>query len=464
MGFRIVLIGGGSCMWTPILAQDLFLRPNLKGSELVLVDIDPKAVRLLETYCKILAEKVGTGWKVSVAGHAKALDGADFVCASISTGGFDAMHHDYTIPEKFGVYHTVGDTVGPAGISRSLRNIPVFVGFAQMMEKYCPDAWLVHVTNPLSQLTRAVCKTSSIKCVGLCHNWICTLKFLGRYFGVDYRDVEAVSVGVNHGSWMKDITVKGKPVEHKLSLERYLKFEAGKKAPAKTGTVDDLVNAMLKKSKSMEEYISFELFRQFGYFPVGEAPHVVENYPHFCNSPRTLKQHLVRRKGVLPGRTNWKEARRKEVVEMVKGTRPLPELEVSSEGLSAIADGVLTGNICREIVNMPNEGQITNLPHDVIVETLGVASYGKVTPILAGPIPAPLLGWMQTIVEEQELTVEAALTGDREKVIQALVVSPQLANKDCAPELADRLLQANRAFLPQFFKKNSAGRKSNIKN
>ncbi len=229
MGFRIVLIGGGSCLWTPTLAKDLFLRPGLAGSELVLVDIDADAAKLLQAYCRLAAERIGTRWKVSVASHRSALRGADLVCASISTGAFQAMHWDYTIPEQFGVYHTVGDTVGPGGISRTLRNVPIFVGFARMMEKLCPDAWMVHVTNPLSQLTRTVTKVSSIKCVGLCHNYAGTIAFLAKYFGVTPADVDAVSVGVNHGSWMKDITVKGRSARAGLSLKKYLAFEAARK-------------------------------------------------------------------------------------------------------------------------------------------------------------------------------------------------------------------------------------------
>jgi alpha-galactosidase len=369
------------------------------------------------------------------------------------------MHRDYTIPEEFGCYHTVGDTAGPAGISRALRNVPVFVGFARMMEKLCPKAWMVHVTNPLSQITRGMYKASAIRTVGLCHNWVGTLKFLGDYFGVPYTDVDAVSVGVNHGSWMKNITVKGKNVEDQLDMKRYIERESKRQAPLKTGTVDDQVNAMLKDSKRVEYYLSFELFKRFGYFPVGGAPHVVENYPFYCNSLETLARHYVHRKGVLPMRARWKEHRRQAIEEMVKGKRPLPELTASHEGLAEIADGLLCGNNAREIVSLPNTGQITNLPKDVIVETLGVVGYDSVTPVQSGQMPAPLLGWMQTLIHEQELAVEAALTGNRDLVVQAMTVSPMLAEKDRAAELAGRLLEANRDWLPQFFKKKSPRRK-----
>lgn len=451
MGFRIVLIGGGSCLWTPTLATDLFLRPKLAGSELVLVDIDADAAKLLRAYCRMAADKIGTGWRVSVTGHRAALAGADLVCASISTGAFGAMHWDYTIPEQFGVYHTVGDTVGPGGISRTLRNVPVFVGFARMMERLCPRAWMVHVTNPLSQLTRIVAKVSSIKCAGLCHNYAGTVFFLAKYFGVAPADIDAVSVGVNHGSWMKDITVKGRPAEGGLSLKKYLAYEAAKTGPLETGTTDDEIEA-ITAGKGLDYYLNFELFERFGYFPVGGAPHVAENFPFYCNDPAALRRHHVRRKGVLPMREEGKAKRRREIADVVGGRRPMGQFRPSREGLSRITEALLAGCTTRQIVAMPNTGQVSNLPRDAIVETHARVDGRGIHPESSGPVPPPLLGWMQTVVDEQELAVEAALRGDRDLVVQAMTVSPMLADKDAAGELTDKLLKANRQYLPQFFK------------
>jgi alpha-galactosidase len=140
MGCKVVIIGGGSYTWTPTLAGDLFLKKGLCGSELVLVDIDPAAAETMKKYCGLMADKAGTGWKIRVEDLETALRDATVVCISISTGGLKAMALDYDIPEKYGVYHTVGDSVGPGGISRTLRNIPVFLDIARKMERLCPDA------------------------------------------------------------------------------------------------------------------------------------------------------------------------------------------------------------------------------------------------------------------------------------------------------------------------------------
>jgi len=228
MAEKIVLVGGGSVNWTPTLACDLFLRKGLAGSCLTLVDIDSDAAQLLEAYCTRLAAHAGTGWTVEVSDLDAALDGAFSVSVSISTGDLEAMAVDYHVPEAFGIYHTVSDTVGPGGISRTLRNVPVFIDLADRMEKYCPDAWMVHVTNPLTQITRAVCRTSSIRCAGLCHNYAGTISFLADFLGAAPQEITAVSVGVNHGTWLKDIRCKGTPVDgRQLTMAAQLRSYSG---------------------------------------------------------------------------------------------------------------------------------------------------------------------------------------------------------------------------------------------
>ncbi len=451
MSIKVVLIGGGSYNWTPTLAKDLFLREGIAGSELVLVDIDPDALELLRRYCSVLAEKCGTGWNVRAAELDEALDGADTVCISISTGDVEAMHLDYTIPEKFGVYHTVADTVGPGGISRTLRNVPVFLDIARRMERLCPEAWLVHVTNPLNQLTRVVDKESNVKVAGLCHNYEGTAAFLASFFGVQRNEFEAVSVGVNHGTWLKDLTVKGKPADiSRMNVKEYLRFEAERTGPVKTNTTDDEIEAMFESKDTMGRLLSFELFERFGYFPVGSAPHVAENFPYYLNAPDTISRHRIRRKGVLPRRRNGKDKKRRLIADTLEGREEWPELKPSLEGLSVAVESLHTGATSRIMATMPNRGQISNLPPDVPVETWAAVDSIGIHPIAAGPVPEPLLGMVQSVVTEIELTVEAATEGDRRKVAQAMFASPMLHDKDCAEELAGHLIEAHMQYLPQF--------------
>ena len=450
MGLKIVLIGGGSYRWTPTFATDLFLKESLQCSELVLVDINEKAALELQAYCRLISQKIGCDWQIQVSDIESALDGADIVCASISTGGLDAMHKDYHIPEEYGIYHTVADTVGPGGISRTLRNVPVFVGIARQIEKFCPEAWFIHVTNPLSQLTRAVCKTSSVKCVGLCHNFEGTMMFFADYFGVAREDIDAVSVGVNHGSWLKNITCKGKNIEDRLSLQKYVTYETGRNELVKTETIDDEIEETLGAG-AMSYYLNFELFERFGLFPVGTSSHVVENFPFYCNDTETLERHRIWRKGVLPRRREGDKKLRQKVLDVLSGKIELPESKASRESFSYIVEALHTGKQCRQIVAMPNKGQVADLSADAIVETWANISKAGIFPEDSGSVPKPIAGYVQQIVEEQELTVEAAITGNHQKVIQAMAVSPMVANKDIAQELAERLLKAHKNLLPQFY-------------
>ena len=199
MSFKIAVIGGGSVLWMPRLGCDMFMEESLDGSELVLVDIDPAAAKLIKNYLEECLRVLKKNWRISIADEDSALKDAHCVVVSISTGGFEAMDKDYSVPEKFGVYHSVSDTTGPGGIFRTLRNAPVFIALAEKMAKLCPDAWMIHVTNPLSQLTRIVNATGLVRCCGLCHEVAGQLNHLRRFLGLENSDtLDATVVGVNH--------------------------------------------------------------------------------------------------------------------------------------------------------------------------------------------------------------------------------------------------------------------------
>jgi len=448
---KLVLIGGGSVKWAPHIATDLFLTPELDGSTLVLVDIDREAAGLVRDYLRLLIQQLGASWTVKVDELDPALGGADAVGVAISTGGLEAMERDCTIPAKYGVLHAVGDTVGPGGISRTLRNVPVFVDLAQRMEQHCPRAWMVHVTNPLSQITRAVTKATGVRCVGLCHNYLGTRAFLANLFKCQREEVQATSVGVNHFTWLKDLTVRGQDVMDQLTMERYLEYEANKQGDLITGSTEELEpNA---SQHGHRYYLNFELCEMLGYFPVGAASHVAENYPHYLNSQQMANRHRIYRKSVLPGRAESTKKNRRLLIDRLEGREPLPTMEQmqdSIEQLAPITAALIAGKTTSTVLSLPNEGQIPNLPRGAVVETWANASWDRITPCFAGDVPMEVAGPVMQIVHEQELAVEAALSGDRQKVIQAMHTSPMLADKDTAVALADELLQANAQWLPQF--------------
>ncbi len=451
---KIVIIGGGSVLWTPRLGCDLLLEPSLNGSEMCLVDIDPQAAALCAAYLKCAVKQHKLRWSITVSGMDKALKGADLVLVSISTGGFEAMSHDITIPEKYGIYHSVGDTVGPGGISRTLRNVPVFLEIARKMNRFCPDAWLIHVTNPLNQLTRAVEKSGLIQTVGMCHEYTGIMNMLQKFFKLDKRsDIDSLCIGVNHFTVLKNLKVKGvRDPEAQLTLDNYFAYEQEHSGELLAGTIDDaVIKASGAPGKTIPYYFNFYVKEKWGFFPMASSCHICESIPGCNISPENLANLNIYRKDVLPGRPQRKAERTQKIADILKSGNAVPEMALrSNEMFCDAAVGLLTGEPRRIIAAMRNCGQAADLPQDVTVETWALASRCGINPVASGKIPPRAKGLMEQIIMEEELTVEAAMTGNFDTLIAALHNSPMVHDKSVVVPMAKELLQANKKYLPQF--------------
>src|SRR4051812_6588180 len=207
---RIVIVGGGSRQWGPKLCADILTTPSLADATIVLQDIDEDALPPIAALCERIGREVGAHATIEgTTDRRRALEGADFVAVTISTGGFTSMAHDLDIPARYGVRQSVGDTCGPGGINRSLRNIPVLLDIARDMEEQCPDAWLLNLTNPMTCLTRAINKETSIKAVGLCHEVVIMSWIVAIALGVPADETDFAISGVNHLPWITELTVRG---------------------------------------------------------------------------------------------------------------------------------------------------------------------------------------------------------------------------------------------------------------
>jgi len=449
---KITIIGGGSYCWTPTLFRDIVLTPGLEGSEIVLEDIKRKHLDDLLKCCKVILAQTGKAKDFSVSGtldEAAALRRADYVILTISTGGYDSMANDLEIPYKYGIYQPVGDTVGPGGISRALRNVPVVVGLAKRMERLCPDAWLLNITNPMTTITRSVWRETSIRCIGLCHELYGTLRTLQKLLGAeDWRkDFDCVTVGVNHLPWIIKLRYKGKdafPV-----IRKKLK-EVEAVSPDAKGPGTALDHTLVGSNQ-----VKFALLEAFGALPAAGDRHIVEFFPYFCTEEMQRGAAMgVKLTTIEDRRDRWTPSWKKNVAEITAGKKPIG-LTVSQEATSKVVAALAGVMEWKDVLNLPNRGQVAELPRDAVVETMGMVVRDAAYGLPVGSVPPAILTQLQRHVTNQEMTVEAALTGDRGLLLQALLNDPMCgAIRDYRQmaKMMNELLAANRKWLPQFFK------------
>ena len=441
---KIVIIGGGSYMWTPTIVKDILLTKKLAGSTIVLHDINAQALNELYRYCSKMRREFNVDFKIkkTLDKHA-ALEAADYVVVTISVGGFDTMQHDLDVPLKYGIYQSVGDTIGPGGLSRALRSIPVFIDFAKTMEQCCPDAWLINYTNPMSTIVRAVTKQTRVKTIGLCHELFPVLNMLGAIFGdKNWRNIPVTLAGVNHLAWILDFVVDGKrgmaDLLEMVRSNKLIEIEGSIKLANKTHRLD-------------KNRVKFELLKLFGALPAVGDRHIVEFFPYFLtDGAKACEAYNIELTTIEIREKRWLQPAREAVRKYNTGKKKIARTR-SKEAIADIITSLATGRLLREVVNLPNRGQIPELPLDAVVETMAMIEKDRVTPLAAGRLPKAVLSLCERMVKIHELTVEAALTGDREKAFEALLLDPLTKDFNEAGKMLGELLQANKEYLPQFF-------------
>ena len=449
---KITIVGGGSYCWTPTFFRDIICTEGLQGSEIVLDDINKKHLDDLHQCCKAILRQFGKTreFKLSVTTDLPtALRRADYVILTITTGGYDAMENDLKIPYKYGIWQPVGDTVGPGGISRALRNIPVVAGLAKAMERYCPNAWVLNITNPMSTLTRCIGRETGIRCIGLCHELYGTLATLQRLLGCDNwrTDLDCISVGVNHMPWIIKLGCNGQdafPLLRKALAE-------GRMPPNAKGP-----GAVLDKKLLGSNQVKFALFKAFNALPAAADRHLMEFFPYFCTE-KTRKGAAVgvalttieeRRETHTPA---WK----KFVADVTHG-RKLMKTQISPESTSRVMAALAGLSEWKDIINIPNVGQVPGIDKGVVVETLGIIGRDHVYGLPVGDVPPGVLTQIQRHATNQEMTVQAAVTGDRGMVLQVMLNDPlcgSIRDGRLMEKLMDEMLRANKKWLPQFFGK-----------
>ena len=433
---KITFIGAGSTVFAKNVLGDVLLTPSLHEAQIALYDINEERLKESELMLHTINQNCNQNRATirSYTDRKEALRDATFVVNAIQVGGYEpSTVIDFEIPKKYGLQQTIGDTMGIGGIFRALRTIPVMLEFAREMEEVCPDAWLLNYTNPMAMLTMAVLKATKIKTVGLCHSvQVCVpdlFKGLGIQDDYDLNDFQWKIAGINHMAWLLEINYQGEdfyPVIRQKALEMTLPHA---------------------------DAVRYELMRNFGYYVTESSEHNAEYHPYFIKStyPELIErfaipidEYLRRCVAQIAG---WEEQR-----DAIVHNGELTHVR-SLEYASYIMDAIVTGKPTMIAGNVMNNGLITNLPTDSCVEVPCLVDKNGVQPTFVGDLPTQLAALNRTNINVQQLTVEAALTLERDKIYQAALLDPHTNSElsiDDIRHLVDDLIEAHGDYLPEY--------------
>ena len=434
MSRKIAMIGAGSVVFCKTLMSDIMATPALADSEFALMSLpDPRLQRMEEFANRMIKDNNLPAKAWATTDRQKAIKDADFVVVMIQVGGVEAFGIDYQIPLKYGVDQCIGDSLGPGGVFRGLRTIPVLADIARDMEKLAkPDAIMLQYANPMAGNCLALGKVSDISFVGLCHGVQTTLDLIARYCEVPKNEISYTCGGINHMDWFLTLEHKGRDLYPKLR-EVFEKPEYYK-----------------------NEKVRGEVFRHFGYFMTESTGHLSEYVPWFRKNKEALELYCD--EPSFGGETGAYYSWCKAIAEKYAEHDPLEyestKIESRSvEYCSYIIEAVTTGRPFRLMGNVRNDGYITNLPDGCCVEVPTYADDTGLHPSAIGDLPSQCAAACMTNINVQILGGEAALEADPEKIVHALALDP-LTSAVCTlkqiRDMCGEMLEAQRQWLPQF--------------
>lgn len=434
---KIALIGAGSGVFTRNLCSDILLVPALQGSTICLMDIDAGRLAASRDLVQGIVDKRDLGATVeATTDRREAVRGADYVVTTFQQGGLEAYAMDIEIPRRYGVGQCVGDTLGPGGVFRALRTIPVLLELCDEMDEHAPDALLLNYVNPMAANCWAVDVATGRPHVGLCHSVQGTGEMLAAWAGVPYGEVNHLCAGINHQAF-------------------FLRFRRG---------AEDLYPTLRKAIQGERtrgrEPVRVELMEHFGFFVTESSGHASEYAPYFRKSGRRIEDELVPRfKDPADhwfdfGRTGGYLRHCRAVLEEAPEDGDLPDRRTHEYG-SYIIEAMETDVPIRINGNVPNRGLVPGLPEGCCVEVPCLVDSNGVQPTVISHYPKQLAALNRTNVNVQELAVEAALSGETEAVQHAVMLDPLTAAVCTLGEIramVDEMLDAQARWLPQFGK------------
>lgn len=456
-GIKIAYIGGGSKAWAKSLMSDLLIQKDISG-DLTLYDIDMNAAERNKKYFNLLKQKDGVNsrWNCQVAENIEsALKDADFIVISILPGTFDMMEIDVHLPEKYGIYQSVGDTTGPGGFNRALRTVPIYRELSKKVRDICPNAWVINYTNPMALSLAALYKEfPEIKAFGCCHEVFSTQQLLkeiyqitaGESEDIDRKDIKVNVQGINHFTWISEAKYKGKdlyPMYKDFAEKNWQQGYMIEKYQQDANTD--------KKHFTSIDKVKFDLFRKFGVIAAAGDRHLAEfspsTYLDIYERPKEMGFHMTP--------VDWRKKDAIQKIELtigqIEGKKELTLEPSDEEGVDQIR-ALLGYHTLVTNVNLPNIGQLPNLPLGAMVETNAVFSSDSLKPILAGKMNRNVTALVLGHVMNQLNFIEAYFEENKQKIFETFYTDPAVKrlSRDTAKKMFNELIDGTKEYLEEW--------------
>lgn len=461
---KITVIGAGSASFGLNTLSSLMRSTKLRGSHIALVDRNAETLALMAR----LGDRLNRDWDARMTisthtDHREALPGTNFVVSAIEVPPREKLwQQDFEITLKYGVRQPYAENGGPGGFAHAARNVLPVLQIAHDMEELCPDAWFVNFSNPMTRICYAIAAYSKIKVVGLCHQVHAAFGMAGyvlaKELGIELPEggdftfsthadpkywhnlgiiarqahqlIDIKAAGLNHFTWVLDI-------RHKHTGEDLY--------PA--------LRAAWAKADPKVEPLTRRVFEAFGLMPVPGDEHLDEYLP-WCSDPQTRPWEKYEL-----DLYDWERAARgRDEGHVAIGKMGNGEMDVEwlknadSEGALEVIEAAACGQNDYHIsLNLPNTGQIANLPLGIVVETPGVLTPAGPLPVHVGALPEGIAELLRREALVGKLCVDAAVSGDRQLALQCLLLDPVITDLDVAKQILDDYLTTYQEYLPQFW-------------
>ena len=449
---KLVLIGAGSTVFTQRLVADIILAGEAHLWELALVDIDPVTLGAVgKLVAKMLAAKGAVIPVTATTDRRTVLRGADFVVTTIAVGGRRGWQRDIEIPRRHGIFQPVGDTAMPGGISRAMRMIPQMLDIARDVADLCPDAHFFNYSNPMTAICRAIRRETGVPVVGLCHGVHHVEGQIARFLGVAEDDLTSFGIGLNHLTFLTRLRHKG---QNAIPMLQARLDEQAPGLSAEIAAKDKWDNIVQDRApRWSDDPFSWGIFRQYSVFPCAMDRHAVEFYPERFPAGAYCGSHVLGRDAFpIDARIALGDTWYYDMLAIANSPDPLPKsyyenVPGESEQLLEIMHSLLYDRRAVFSVNMPNDGQAPYLPRGAVVECNAAAVSGGFAALMADPLPAALVAKLNAKIAAIEITVDAAVKGSRDLMVEALLADGAVGTPDMARTIADDLIAGHREHL-----------------